>query len=142
MGQLWKPNRALSTILLLELLKKVEGQIAEAVMGRDRHRWIIFSAYVTVCYTISLRGTEGFLLDLAGLNKYWKEDRDHLIIALLGKVKGESADLAHLVPCVWVTATGINVKGILAWLILEKRRLGFRNGPAISDEEGKLFTVR
>ena len=83
MGQLWKPNRALSTILLLELLKKVEGQIAEAVMGRDRHRWIIFSAYVTVCYTISLRGTEGFLLDLAGLNKYWKEDRDHIIIALL-----------------------------------------------------------
>ena len=41
-----------------------------------------------------------------------------------------------------MTGTGINVKGILARLILEKRRLGFRNRPAISDEEGKLFTVR
>ena len=41
-----------------------------------------------------------------------------------------------------MTATGINVKGILARLILEKRILSFRNVPAISDEEGRLFTVR
>ena len=114
----------------------------EALTSRDKHKWIVFPTYVVVYYTISLRGTEGFLLDLAGLNKYWREDRDHLIITLLGKVKGETADLAHLVPCVWVTSTGINVKGILARLLLDKRNLGFRDGPAISDEEGKLFTAR
>jgi hypothetical protein len=105
MGQLWKPIRALSINLLLEVLKKVEAKISEALTARDKHKWIVFSTYVVVCYTISLRETEGFVLDLAGLNKYWREDRDHLIITLLGKVKGETADLAHLVPCVWVTST-------------------------------------
>ena len=34
------------------------------------------------------------------------------------------------------------MKGILAQLLSEKRKLGFRDGPAISDEEGKLFTAR
>ena len=98
MGQLWKHNRAMHITLLLELIKKVEGKISEAVTARDRYKWIVLSTYVVVYYTISLRGIDGFLLDLAGLNKYWKEDRDHLIIAHLGKVKGESVYLAHLVP--------------------------------------------
>ena len=142
MGQLWKPNRSLSITLLLELLKKVEGQISGALIARYRHKWIFSSTYVVVSYTISLQGIEGFLLDLADLNKYWKEDRDHVIIALLGKDKGKSADLAYLVPCVWVTATGMNMKGILARLLVEKRKLGFRDGPVISDEKGKLFTAR
>ena len=121
MGQLWKPNRALFINLLLEVLNKVEAQILEDLTARDRHKWIVFLTYVVVCYTISLRGTEGFLLDLAGLNKYWREERDHLIINLLEKVKGDTADLAHLVNCVWVTATGINVKGILARFLLEEK---------------------
>ena len=65
-----------------------------------------------------------------------------MIIALLGKIKGESAVLAHLVPCVWVTATGINLKGILTRLLIEKRKFVLYDGPVILDENGKLVTTR
>ena len=142
MGQLWKPNRALSLPLLLSLLEKVEERIKGAFNDKDSHRWVVFSTYVVVCYVISLRGVEGLLLDLTGLNRHWRSDQEHVIIALLGKVKGESADSAHLIPCVKITNSGINVKGILERLIKEKTSLGFLEGPAISDDTGKLFTMR
>ena len=40
---------------------------------------------------------EGFLLDLDGLIRYWSSERkDYIIIALLGSIKGEINDVAHL----------------------------------------------
>jgi len=99
-----------------------------------------FSAYITVAYVISLRGPEGFLLDLDGLNRHWKEENtNYIVIALLGKVKGEHHEFAHLIPCSPTMKSGINVKGILKRLLDEKRERGFTIGPAISDGEGKSW---
>jgi hypothetical protein len=69
MGQDWRPNKALSIDLLLATLESVKLKIREAVSLQDRNRWIVLHTYVVVCYTCSLRGCEGFLLDLAGLNR-------------------------------------------------------------------------
>ena len=85
---------------------------------RERYKRIVFSAYAVVCYVVSLIGAEGFLLDLNGLRKYWNKERtDHIIIPLLGKVKGEHFDSAHLIPCVLMTSSGINVKNTIERLI-------------------------
>ena len=52
-----------------------------------------------------IEGRGGFLLDLGGLNRYWVQDRkDYIIIALLGKIKIERNDAAHLIPCVPITS--------------------------------------
>ena len=100
----------------------------------------MFSTYAVVCYVVSLRGVEGFLLDLAGLVRYWnEEEKDQVIIALLGKIKGESNDAAHIIPCVSVTSSGIDVRRVLRRLIHVKTNLGLRDGPAISGETGKLL---
>jgi hypothetical protein len=96
-----------------------------------------------VCYTISLRGCEGFLLDLAGLNQTFLAGGDkYIVIALLGKIKGESGDRAHLLPCVLITSSGIEVKTLVLWLIDLKRTQGFIDGPAISDMYGKVLSHR
>jgi len=140
MGQDWRPNTAVSTELLLKVLNYAEQEIVSNEEEMDKHRWVVFSAYITVTYVISLRGPEGFLLDLAGLRKHWNQDRDYLIIPLLGKIKGEHHDLAHLIPCVPKTKSGITIKNILFRLINEKEKFGMRTGPAISDSKGQPFS--
>jgi hypothetical protein len=71
---------------------------------RKRNQWLVFHTFVVVCYKVSLRGCEGFLLDLAGLiQKFTARGNIYVVIALLGKIKGELDDRAHLLPCVPVT---------------------------------------
>ena len=143
MGQLIKPNRALAHPLIIKLIKCIELRSNTEPYQEERHIWLVFLSYVTVTYVLSLRGAEGFLLDLKGLNKHWKRGSQHYtIIPLLGKFKGEHQESQHLIPCVNCTESGINVRAILRRLIQTKRNLGFKDGPAISDFRGKLLTTR
>ena len=89
MGQLIKPNRALSHPLIIRLIHYIEVRAHTETHNEEAHLWLVFLVYVTVTYILSLRGAEGFLLDLKGLNKYWKRSNDnYTIIPLLGKFKG------------------------------------------------------
>jgi hypothetical protein len=140
MGQDWRPNKALSIDLFLATLESAKLKITEAVSIRDKNRWIVFHAYVVVCYTCSLRGCEGFLLDLAGLNrKFAAGGNKYVVIALLGRIKGETGDRDHLLPCVPVTSSVIDVKASVARLIEFKRSRGLVGGPAISDVAGNVL---
>jgi len=51
-------------------------------------------------------------MDLQGLMKYWRKNGDYVVIPLLGRVKGESHDLLHLIHCTIKTISNINVKKI------------------------------
>lgn len=62
-----------------------------------------------------------------------------MIIPLLGKIKEESNDATHLIPCVAVTSSGVNVKRVLRKLINLKTSVVLRDGSAISGETGKLL---
>ena len=76
MGQVHKPNQAMSTPLILMLLREVELKIHSASNLEDVHDWAIFSCYVVGCYCLSLRGNEGFLLDLKTMQKFKRNDTD------------------------------------------------------------------
>ena len=110
---------------------------------REIHRWAVFHAYSVVCYVVSLRGSEGLLLDLEGLNRHWSDREErHVIIALQGQVKGETGDRDHLLPCVIRTLSGIDVRSSLERLIALKSKKGFVDGPAISDVHGEVYSTR
>jgi hypothetical protein len=66
----------------------------------------------------------------------------YIVIALLGKIKGESGYRAHLLPCVPVTSSGIDVKASLTRLIKFKKLQGHEDGPAISDLNGRVLSHR
>jgi hypothetical protein len=103
-----------------------------------------------VCYyffVISLRGTEGLLLDLETLHRFGGTGKEkttpYLIIPLKGKPKGESNHFCHLIPCVLSTSSGIDVEGSLQRLRAKKQAMGFvEDGPAISNIRGQVLTTR
>jgi hypothetical protein len=145
MGQDWKPNQAMSIELLLEVLKETEVRVSDSSTLREYNRWVTFHSFVVVTYVLSLRGPEGFLLDLGQLRKNWfRSEESHLLVGLRGKIKGEHHHRVHLIPCVKVTLSGIDVEASLRRMMKHKGRLGLLDGPAISDEnkKGMMCTPR
>ena len=124
MGQVWKPNRGMGTKLLLELIRVIEEKIETQVSPIDTHTWIVFSTYVTLTYVLSLRGAEGFLIDLKGIRSHWDESKDdYIVISLMGRVKGEQHGRNHLLSCANVTSSGIAVKKVVKRLIQRQKIL-------------------
>ena len=115
-----------------------------------RHRWIYAGTYFAISYMISLQGPEGLLLDLEGLRKYFNshfgadngKPEKHVIITLLGQVKGEHNERQHLIPSVNVTKSGINVRRWLRWTIVVNFSEGRVTGPAFCDEKGVVLPTQ
>lgn len=142
MGQDWRPNRAFTIELLLAYFEAIEDRIQLADSSEEENKWIAIGAYSVLTYVISLRGSEGFLLDLGGLHRYIPKPNDkYFLIPLLGKVKGESHDRCHLLPCTFKTSSGIEPYSWFSRLMNLKVKQGFTDGPAISDETGHIFST-
>jgi hypothetical protein len=147
MGQIWRPNQALSNVLLLEVLSQIEERIESAQTGRDENRWTTLHTLIVTTYVLSLRGPEGFLLDQNGLRQFRKaahmdKKKEYLIVTLRGKIKGEHSQREHQLPCSPITSSGINVKESIDRLIKLKLTQGKVSGPAISDEDGIILPAR
>jgi hypothetical protein len=143
MGQEWRPNQAMGIPLLLATLQDIEDKIQGSPTSRELNRWTVLHTFMMVTYTVSLRGPEGFLLNLEGLNCHWRfEAEDHFIIALRGKIKGEHNARCHLLPCVPVTGTELRINESVKRLMDLKANQGLTDGPAISNENGHLFSSR
>jgi hypothetical protein len=147
MGQIWKPNQALSNDLLLAVLRQIEERIECSKTGRDENRWTMLHTLVVTTYVLYLRGPEGFLLDLGGLRRFRQrihieKEKEYLIVTLWGKIKGEHNQREHQLPCSPVTSSGIHVKESLDRLIKLKDSKGKISGPAISDGAGVIFSSR
>jgi hypothetical protein len=142
MGQDWRPNMALSTALLLAYLNIIHAKIYDAETMSELNRWVVLGAYSVLTYLVSLRGSEGFLIDLGGLRLHKVDDdkqRNHFLIPLLGKVKGEQHDRCHLLPCTMVTNSGIKPFEWVKMLLVLKGKQGLTSGPAISDDQGRVL---
>ena len=143
MGQVSFPNLAMSPQLLLEFFREIERRIADFTSREDHHNWIIMTTYCALSYVISLRGNEGFLLDLKSLRDNWNNHSNkYVVIGLLGRYKGENHDYTHLVSCVNKTSSGLNIRNILHRAIQLKDKLGYQDGPLVSDQKGLLWSSR
>jgi hypothetical protein len=89
----------------------------------------------------SLRGPEGRLLDLEGVWSQKGVHPDSTVLALRGKVKGETAPRAHVLPCVHITSSGINLKDWMNMCLLANQEEGFLDGPAFSNAAGFVLTA-
>ena len=96
------------------MLDEIEMSIESTTHPEDQYLWVAFSTYATVSYAMSWRCNEGLLIDLEGLNKKWNQNiGTYFHIPLLGKVKGETVDSSHLIPCINETSPGIQVKVVV-----------------------------
>ena len=143
MGKIYIPNMAMSHKLIVKFFQTLESQIEASKNSQAQHDLIIFCAYSTISYVLSLRGDEGFLLDVKELRANWtNHSSKYLVIALLGKLKGEKDDSIHKFPCVKRTDSGINVKRAILRALNLKAQNGFLDGPLISDISGMLMAPK
>ena len=72
------------------------------------------AAYICVAYGYSLRGHEAFWIDCDHLLRFLHIGKantrtPHVIVAALGRFKGEDGDRMHLFPLVNETRSGVRI---------------------------------
>ena len=96
MGQDVRPQLGLSIQGMLEMMKELERRFQMEEDENERNVMINAGAYVMLSLCCLLRGNEGFLLDLAGLNSHIQRGTSgvsqHVAAPLLGRFKGEDGE--------------------------------------------------
>jgi hypothetical protein len=110
MGDIVRPNRALSFDILLEILKQVEEDWQEA-RPRDKLSLALEGAFYTVAFGLALRGEEVPLIELRGIKRHWEQsmqhETPHVVISLLGRFKNDIGECYHLMPLLAETPRGL-----------------------------------
>ena len=133
MGQIYKPNLALTTDLILGLLKMLENHVREAMEITNQFDRIVFGTFLVLSHVLSLRGSEGTMLNLSAVVKHRETAKDWIVLGLKGKIKGESNERDHIFYCVNETSSGIKVRSWLDLLISVHSKAGRNGGPGITD---------
>ena len=108
----------------------------------DADRWLAASlgAYSIIMFCDYFRGSEFFLVDLQGLQKYLAElkapDKNYDIVPLLGRFKGETGEKYHLMHLAAETTSRLWVKEWIKWLVFVRELEGRVRGPAFYDKGG------
>jgi hypothetical protein len=80
------------------------------------------------------------MVDLRGLLSHFNDcPEEYSIASLRGKVKGESHERSHLLPCSNETDSGIQVRQWIKWTLGMNLRLKRRDGPAFVKAKGSEF---
>ena len=140
MGSDAAPDLALSIEVFGALMTEIQNEALESTGARLRHL-LSFGGYCTICFTASLRGNEGFLLDLRGLISHIQKGKHdllqpHVVAPLLGRFKGETGERYHLVALPNVTKTGIEIRRWLEAVVVAREAEDRSQGPAFCDEKG------
>jgi hypothetical protein len=155
MGFVAHRNLPFGTGVIVKLLEMVKEEIefGEREVAREYTK---FGAAVATSLCASLRGPEVFLLDLAGLRKYGAlgcegvlpvepltvgrnlSKAPYVMIALIGKFKGELGIRHHLMALASTTTTGIELRWWLEQLLRVREEEGWIKGPAFGSRTGEV----
>lgn len=141
MGKIHKPDLALTGDVMKEYLRELEWELLE-VEGTEQVGVVELGALSAIEYGCSLRGPEGFMVDLKGLIKYQgrgrgaEHDRQHTIIPLLGRFKNEVGERTHLCAMVDETDSGLKLGVWVDRLIKLRTRQRVFSGPAFRTSQG------
>lgn len=137
-GDVSKPDRAVSIELMLAIMRRFELQWEAAGDDMEERRAVIFPALFSVCaYCASLRGEEVPLMDLGETRQNTSfglhhRKHPHVVVSLRGRFKNEVGLLSHHIPLAPVTASGLNVQiwleRMLLWYGPHRKGYVFRDG--------------
>jgi hypothetical protein len=146
MGQDVRPQLGLSIEVMKEYMKRLESKWESTTDPEERDLFCAVAAYSVMTYASSLRGNEGFLLDLFGLRQnILKGKHDptdpHVAAPLLGRLKGEDGERYHMLLMASTTASGLKVREWLERLVLMRERQGLFNRPAFCNQNGEVIQM-
>jgi hypothetical protein len=143
MGEDVRPNLALSIKLMMECLARLKLKIEQSRGERQRHL-IAVATYLTVCYAASLRGNEGFMVDLRGLRMLLERGGEddakfpHVTVPLLGRFKNEHGERCHLMPLSSTSKSGLEPRMWLEMLVKIRETEGRMRGPLFCGKDGRV----
>lgn len=79
-------------------------------------------------------------MDLGGILEYWDASPGATILVLRGQIKGEHKSRTHLLPCVSVTSSGVNLKVWMQLVIAAHKLKEQWDGPAFCDRQGFVLS--
>ena len=94
MGRDIRSNTALDHHILLAILNHLDTLVKEETTQSRKDFLIVVASYLVVCFCASLRGNEGFMLDLGPISVHLAlgvndpDGLEHDVICLLGRFKG------------------------------------------------------
>ena len=165
MGSQAEPNRGLlmgAIVYLLSLVSMDAEEAEEAGFHADANELWKVGAYVCILTAASLRGHEGFFVDLTGLqdnlsarkfgvvpisfviNKdslFTEEickDLPHVTVAMLGHFKGETGVDQHLIALANKSVSGLKTRWWIEKLVSVCEAEGRIHGPAFASAHGVL----
>ena len=138
MGDIIKPDRALSTAILLEII---------SILNSDWNEWpdrklelAAEGAFYVIAFCCGLQGEELPLVDLHGIAKHWLQsttsEPPHIMIAILARLNGELGENYHLLPIVTITLSGIDNKLWIGRLVEEYAKVNNTTGPLFRNKLG------
>lgn len=134
MGDFTVTDYALAKDILIELLEDLEDDYLKASDQDSKDGIVYFANLLVIGYLNGLRGEEIMKVDSAGLLKYLDvgaehEKYPHVIIPLIGRLKGETGEQYHMFPMARVTRSGIAAgrwaDRLGALLIRKNQKTGF-----------------
>ena len=144
MGQDTRPQFGISIQVMIELARRLEYEWLNS-SPPPRDDILGACTYAHLCYCGSLRGNEGFQLDLGGLRSFIERGKfdsvhPHVVAPLLGRFKGEDGERYHLILLSSVTQSGLQPRKWLERLVSRRREQGKASGPAFSDINGDVVS--
>ena len=140
MGQDVRPDLAVSSGLLKLVLEDISAIGAGPVSLERKRELFGVCTYLVVTFCGSLRGNEGFMVDLDGLVRHLdlgREDKvPHVVVPLLGRFKNEIGERYHLILLANVTKSGLEVRRWVEGLVRMRAAEGRSIGPAFCDKHG------
>lgn len=146
MGDIVKPDRALSLVLMHELMGQLEMEWGEAG-ANEKYEVAIEGAFYIISFCGGLRGEEVPLTNITGMRKWWSAGEDegvtpHVVVALLGRFKNEVGEKYHLKPFATVTRSGLKPRLWIGRALEESQLKGFLSGPLFRDTKGFPMRAR
>ena len=142
MGDVVVTDFALSKPIFFEMMKHLELDWRESVTNEERDGVVEFAGMLLFGYLLGLRGEEIVKVDIGGLIKYidvgaGHESHPHVIVPLVGRLKGETGERYHMLPMARVTVGGVQSGLWTDRLVLSLVRRNRRNGFVFVDDKGK-----
>jgi hypothetical protein len=139
MGEIVRLDRALSVEILKEIFVSLEREWLLA--HTDLFRLAMEGSFYVIAYCCALREEEVPLADLYGIIRHWKEGESHelkhVVVAFLGRFKGEIGENYHLMCIVDITNQGLEPRKWIGRLVRIYESMGIRNGPLFRDGQGR-----
>ena len=108
-----KSDLALDRVILQITMRNLDTAFGDQSVSLDRKRWVVVvGTYLVVCFLFSLRGNDGFMVELGGVMKHIYdgkgdlEDHPHVVVSLLGRFKNEGGERWNLMLVASEIASG------------------------------------